>query len=120
PHNSFPAIYSLELHGAARYVEHSTAGKATSWTAEGRWGIIRDIDLRANFTHAIRAPSITEIYNPSSTYFDFASDPCDYQNITQGPAPTTRAANCLAAGIPADFQSTFSTASFRTSSSALA
>ncbi|MES2326631.1 MAG: TonB-dependent receptor plug domain-containing protein [Pseudomonadota bacterium] len=112
PHNSIPAIYSLELHGAARYVEHSTAGKATTWTAEGRWGIIRDIALRANFTHAIRAPSITEIFNPSSTFFDFASDPCDYQNITQGPAPTTRAANCLAAGIPADFHATSDLASF--------
>jgi len=112
PHNNIPAIYSLELHGAARYVDHSTAGKATTWTAEGRWGIIRDIALRANFTRAIRAPSITEIYNPSSTFFDFATDPCDAENVNQGPDPTTRAANCAAAGIPADFQSTSNLASF--------
>ena len=112
PSNDIPAIYSLELHGAARYVDHSTAGKDTTWTAEGRWGIIRDIAVRANFTHAIRAPSITEIFNPSSTFFDFASDPCDKDNVTQGPDPTTRAANCAAAGIPTDFESTSNLASF--------
>ena len=112
PKNEIPAIYSLELHGAARYVDHSTAGKDTTWTAEGRWGIIRDLAVRANFTHAIRAPSITEIFNPSSTFFDFATDPCDYQSITQGPAPATRAANCTAAGIPANFHATSNLASF--------
>jgi len=65
-----------------------------------------------NFTHAIRAPSITENFNPSSTFFDFAVDPCDAQNIGQGPDPSTRAQNCAAAGIPAGFQSTSELASF--------
>jgi iron complex outermembrane receptor protein len=59
PSNHVPGIYSLELHGAARYVSHSTAGKDTTWTAEGRWGILRDIAVRANFTRAIRSSSIS-------------------------------------------------------------
>lgn len=112
PSNDIPAVRSLELHGAARYVDHSTAGKDTTWTAEGRWGIIRDIAVRGNFTHAIRSPSITEIFNPSSTFFDFATDPCDYQSITQGPDPSARAANCATAGIPANFHATSNLASF--------
>lgn len=112
PSNDIPFVHSLELHGAARWVSNSIAGKDTTWTAEGRWGIIRDIALRMNFTRAIRAPSITESFNPSSTFYDFAVDPCDYQNVNQGPDPATRAKNCAAAGIPANFQSTSELASF--------
>jgi outer membrane receptor protein involved in Fe transport len=112
PSNSVPGVYSLELHGAARYVDHSTAGGDLTYTAEGRWGIVKDLALRANFTHAIRAPAITEVFNPSSTYFGFASDPCDADNLDKGPDPSTRQANCAAAGLPADFQSLSNQRSF--------
>jgi len=115
PSNNIPAIRSLEVHGAARYVDHSTAGSDWTWTGEGRWGIIRDISVRGNYTRAIRAPAITEIFNPSSTFFGFATDPCDADNLTAGPDPTTRQANCLAAGISPAFQSLSSQRSFHQS-----
>lgn len=110
--NSIPGVRNFELHGAARYVDHSTAGGDWTYTGEGRWGIVRDIALRANYTHAIRAPAITEIFNPSSFFFGFASDPCDFRNTGSGPDPATRAANCAAAGIPDDFRSLSNQRSF--------
>jgi outer membrane receptor protein involved in Fe transport len=112
PSNGVPAIRSLELHGAARYVDHSTAGSDWTYTAEGRWGIIQDIAVRGNFTHAIRAPAITEVFNPSSTFFNFATDPCDADELNNGPDPATRQANCLAAGLPPTFQSLSNQRSF--------
>lgn len=112
PTNEIPAVRSLELHGAARYVDHSTAGGDWTYTVEGRWGIIQDIAARANYTRAIRAPAITEVFNPSSSFFGFASDPCDADNLGNGPDPATRQANCAAAGIPADFQSLSNQRSF--------
>jgi len=112
PSNSIPAIHSLELHGAARYVDHSSAGGDWTYTAEGRWGIVRDIAVRGNFTHAIRAPAITELFNPSSQFFGFANDPCDADNLGSGPDPATRQANCAAAGLPPDFQSLSNQRSF--------
>jgi outer membrane receptor protein involved in Fe transport len=112
PANSIPGVRSLELHGAARYVDHSTAGSDWTWTIEGRWGIIQDIAVRGNFTRAIRAPAITEVFNPSSTFFGFATDPCDADNLGSGPDPATRQANCLAAGISPAFQSLSSQRSF--------
>jgi len=115
PANSVPAVYSLELHGAARYVDHSTAGSDWTWTTEGRWGIIKDIAVRGNYTRAIRAPAITEIFNPSSLFFSFASDPCDAGNLTAGPDPATRQANCAAAGLDPDFQSLSNQRSFHQS-----
>ncbi len=112
PANRIPVVYSLELHGAARYVNHSTAGNDWTWTAEGRWGIIKDIAIRGNYTRAIRAPAITEIFNPSSTFFGFAVDPCDADSLAAGPDPATRQANCAAAGISPNFQSFSNQASF--------
>jgi hypothetical protein len=112
PSNSVPGIHSLELHGAARFVDHSTAGGDWTYTAEGRWAPIRDLAFRGNFTRAIRAPAITELFNPESQFFGFATDPCDADNLNSGPDPATRQANCAAAGLPADFQSLSSQRSF--------
>lgn len=112
PSNDIPFIYSLELKAAARYVHHSTAGGDLTWTAGGSFQPIRDITVRGNFTRAIRAPFVTEAFNPRSSFFQFAVDPCDQDNIGNGPDPATRAANCRAAGIPADFSSQSDEASF--------
>ena len=112
PRNNIPAIYSLELQGAARYVDHSVAGGDLTWTAGASWQPIRDITIRGNYTRAIRAPFITEAFNPSSTFFNFADDPCDATNRNNGPSPATRQANCAADGIPANFSSRSDNASF--------
>lgn len=109
--NSF--IDTLELQAAGRYVDHSVAGGDFTWTFGGRMKPIRDITLRGNYTQSIRAPAITEAFNPSSEFFGFASDPCDNDNLTKGPNPTVRAANCAAAGIPTNFNSLANSRSFK-------
>jgi outer membrane receptor protein involved in Fe transport len=110
--NNIPFIYSLELKAAARYVDNSNAGGDLTWTAGGSWQPIRDITFRGNFTRAIRAPFITEAFNPRSSFFGFATDPCDSTQLNNGPDPARRRANCLAAGIPANFSSQSDNASF--------
>jgi outer membrane receptor protein involved in Fe transport len=105
PQNDIPGLYRLELHGAARYVDHSAAGGDLTWTVEGRYSPVRDISFRGNFTRAIRAPAITELFNPSSSFAGFATDPCDADSLANGPNPATRRANCLAAGVPTNFAS---------------
>ena len=112
PSNDIPFIHSLDFQAAARYVDHSVAGSDVTWTVGGRWAPVRDISFRGNFTHAIRSPAIQEAFVPTSTFFGFAVDPCDVDNIGNGPDPATRAANCAAAGIPVGFQSTAASASF--------
>ncbi|SKB31853.1 TonB-dependent receptor domain-containing protein [Sphingopyxis flava] len=99
------AIDLFEVKGAARYVHHSLAGGDWTWTLGGRLGIISDLVVRGNFTRAIRAPAITELFNPSSSFFGFATDPCDAVNRGNGPHPAARQANCAADGLPANFQS---------------
>ena len=112
PANNISFVHSLSFQAAARYVHNSISGGAVTWTAGGRYAPVRDLSFRGNFTHAIRSPSIQEAFIPTSESFGFATDPCDSSQLQNGPSPATRQANCLAAGIPADFQSTAANASF--------
>lgn len=107
PSNNIRGIYSLDFQGAARYVHHSVAGGDVTWTIGSRYAPVRDIALRGNYTKAIRAPSIQESTIPTSTFFSSATDPCDADNLTSGPDPATRAANCASGGplgVPAGYE----------------
>jgi iron complex outermembrane recepter protein len=102
---TFPGMHRLEANGAARWVENSVAGNAWTYTEGLEWLPVEDVKFRANKTKSIRAPSITELFLPPASSFQFANDPCDHNFIGQGTAPSTRAANCAAAGIPQGFVS---------------
>ncbi|NUR44708.1 MAG: TonB-dependent receptor [Sphingomonas sp.] len=112
PSNNIPFIYKLDMQAAARYVKHSVAGGDVTWTIGSRYAPVRDFSFRGNFTHAIRSPSIQEAFIPTSSFFGFATDPCDRRQRNNGPNPATRQANCTAAGIPANFNSQSSSRSF--------
>lgn len=112
--NHVPLVYELTLQTAGRYIWNSQAGNDPTYTFQGRYAPIRDIAFRAAFTRAVRAPSITEAFNPTSSAYGFATDVCDSSLRNSGPAPATRAANCTAAGIPANFVSLSNQRSFPT------
>lgn len=87
---------------AARHVDNSINGGALTWSAGGRFqprfsGLANGLELRGVFMHAIRAPSITELFEPSSGDLVGITDPCDAGNYTSGPDPAARAVNCAAA-----------------------
>jgi iron complex outermembrane recepter protein len=97
PMQDIPGLDRLEVEGAARRVDNSIAGDATTYTYQLRWAPVEDVLFRGNKTKSIRAPSITELFLPSATSFQFANDPCDKSFVSQGPNPATREANCAAA-----------------------
>jgi outer membrane receptor protein involved in Fe transport len=97
PSQDIPGLNRLELEGAARRVDNSIAGNATTYTYALRWSPIEDVQFRGNKTKSIRAPSITELFLPTATVGEFANDPCDKNFVGQGSVPATRAANCAAA-----------------------
>ena len=99
PKQDTPGLNRLELEGAVRRVDNSIAGNATTYTYAVRWSPVEDVGFRANKTKSIRAPSITELFSPATTSFQFANDPCDKNYVGQGSDPARRAANCAAAGI---------------------
>ena len=115
-------VKSTQLEGAVRNVENSVAGRGVTWSAGGRfaprmggWG--DGLLVRGVFTHAIRDPAITELFLPSSGTLNGITDPCDAGNVSAGPAPDVRLANCtkalaaVGAAAPQSFHSTTETIS---------
>jgi len=105
PDQHIPLIHELVLHGAGRYTDNSINGGNWSYTGGGHYSPIAGFTFRGNYTKSFREPSVTEAFAPMGSVFETALDPCDESNITGGPNPATRAANCAKAGIPAGFQS---------------
>jgi outer membrane receptor protein involved in Fe transport len=95
--NNIPYVKDLEFNGAYRYIDNSYAGGVNVYTLGGKFKPIDDVELRGNVTHSVRAPSIEELFLPTASTNSFASDPCDPNFITSGPAPANRAANCAKA-----------------------
>ena len=105
PMQDIPGLDRVEVEGAARRVDNSFAGSATTYTYALRWSPVEDVQFRGNKTKSIRAPSITELFLPSASTFSFGNDPCDKNFVGQGPVPAQREANCAAAlaGIPGGY-----------------
>lgn len=115
-------LKSMNFDLAARNVDNSINGSALTWSAGGRIaprfsGWADGLLFRGVYTRSIRAPAITELFLPASGVLGAIVDPCDAGQVTLGPDPAVRQANCAAAlaavGAPApgNFNSTTRTIS---------
>ncbi|MEJ0086093.1 MAG: TonB-dependent receptor [Pseudomonadota bacterium] len=92
----------LTLNLAARYSDYNgSTGGVLAYNGSLEWAPIHGVRLRAGLARAVRAPSLVDLYSEQSQNFADITDPCASDNIAAG--SPTRAANCAAAGIPADF-----------------
>lgn len=91
----------LDFEVAYRSAEYSHAGSADAWGLGLMWSPVEDLTIRGSIGESVRAPNITEAFDPQSPGFANISDPCDNDNIGNDP---DRAANCAALGIPAGFE----------------
>lgn len=64
-----PFAQYVGVQGAIRYSDYSTVGKTTSWNAGAEWQMIDDIRLRGKYARAVRAPNISELFNPGGQTF---------------------------------------------------
>lgn len=98
-----PFFKSLTVEGGVRYSKYKIRNGNTNetWTYKfgGSWEPVDSLKLRGNYSRAVRAPNIFELFNPLTVGLtNLATDPC------AGSAPTTNAnlrAICLAQGAPA-------------------
>jgi len=94
---TLPLVKSLEVTAAYRYVDNSIAGSENLWSVGGQWGIVDGVTLRASRSRNFRAPTLRQLFAPSSSALStIAVDPCDADRISGGPDPVQRRANCLA------------------------
>lgn len=94
-------LHSAEVDGSFRRISNSLAGSDNVYTIGGKFAPFADLEFRGNFTHSVRAPSIEELFLPTTNTQSFAQDPCDPNYISGKP---NRAANCAttfnALGVP--------------------
>ncbi len=98
-----PFFQELTLTGSGRVSGYNN-NAGTVWTYAGGidWSPIRDLRFRAAYSKAIRAPTLSDLFSAQSQNFAPApNDPCSSRNLATGSA--TRAANCTAAGRPANY-----------------
>ena len=90
----------LDLEAAIRLSDYDTIGNTTAAKLGINWAPTDDFRIRASAATSVRAPNLSELFNPGITSGVFLTgmDPCDAININLGSA--TRAANCAALGIP--------------------
>nr|WP_292039185.1 TonB-dependent receptor [Brevundimonas sp. UBA5713] len=94
---TLPFVQSLEIDGAYRSVDNSIAGRENVWGAGVRWGIVDGLTVRASRSRNFRAPTLSQLFAPSSTGLNAISiNPCDSDRINSGPNPSVRLANCEA------------------------
>ncbi|MFD1951460.1 TonB-dependent receptor domain-containing protein [Sphingomonas arantia] len=98
-----PFFQELTLTGSGRISDYKgSTGTTYSYSGEVSWRPIEDIRFRASYNRAVRAPNLSDLYSAQSQNFAPApNDPCSARNI--GTGSTTRAANCAAAGVPANY-----------------
>lgn len=97
-----PFFENLTLEAGVRYSDYSIRGASgyntTTWKAGGSWTPGAGVKFRGNYSRAVRAPNIGELFTPQTVGLtNLAIDPC------AGAAPTTNAnlrAVCIAQGAP--------------------
>ncbi len=98
-----PFFHSLTLEAGARYSSYNVRdakqqNKTTTWKVGGSWEPVESLKIRGNYSRAVRAPNISELFTPQTVGLtNLGVDPC------AGAAPTTNAnlrAVCLAQGAP--------------------
>ncbi|WP_339485153.1 TonB-dependent receptor domain-containing protein, partial [Pseudomonas proteolytica] len=99
-----PLIRELTVTGAGRLSNYNNkTGTVYSYNGSVIWRPVNDLTLRASYARAVRAPNLGELYTPAGTNFATVKDPCSSDQLSQGPNPANRKANCAAAGIPAGY-----------------
>ncbi len=89
-----PFAHLLSVGAAIRFSDYSTVGQTTTWKVDGSYAPVRDITFRGTYSKAVRAPNISELFDPTSGTFQFINpDPCAISNRSSG--SPTRAANCV-------------------------
>jgi outer membrane receptor protein involved in Fe transport len=99
-----PFFEELTLSGAVRYALYSgSTGGVAAYNGGLDYAPVPDIRFRVNYSRAVRAPLLSELYAAQATGFisPIPQDPCSLRFRGQG--TTNRAANCLAAGVPAAY-----------------
>jgi iron complex outermembrane receptor protein len=101
---------SLEIGLGYRYSDYTQAGAVSSFRGELLYRPVAPLLLRGSYAHAVRAPSIEELYYPpvASQFNIPMPDPCSVSSPQRNGAHQQQVeALCLAQGLPAALLPTY-------------
>ncbi len=90
-----PGLHRFDVTAKLRRVNNSVNGWFTAYTYGFQYEPVAGVQLRANQTRSFRSPSLVELYADQAAFY-FVTEPCQAANITSGPRPDQRSANCAA------------------------
>jgi iron complex outermembrane receptor protein len=95
-------VQDLTFEAGYRYSDYELSGGADTYKLGLQWSPIDSLRLRASFNHAIRAPTLMELYvNQSVTNTSDYTDPC---STIGGNPPTATLEECMRTGVtPAQY-----------------
>jgi outer membrane receptor protein involved in Fe transport len=102
---------ALDLGFGYRRSQYQQAGNADSYKAELTYRRSRSVMWRGSFQHAVRAPSVDELYYPeiAAQFVVPRPDPCSFWSVQRtGPDQQQVEALCLAQGVPPALLPTYS------------
>ena len=106
-----PGAESLEAVLGYRWSDYASVGGVSSYKAELLYRPLQQALVRGSFQHAVRAPSVYELYDPQlgpEVFLDAAGDPCNAGGPARtGPDAAEVERLCLAQGIPAALLPTY-------------
>jgi outer membrane receptor protein involved in Fe transport len=86
-----PLIQSLEASLAYRYSDYNTTGGVHTYKADLNWQVFDALRLRGGYQRAVRAPNVTELFQPSTPVTAIPQDLCQsnlsvpYSNTASNP-----------------------------------
>lgn len=97
-----PGFERLSVNGAFRYSDYDLEGVGGVWTYSTglEWAPTRDLTLRGQFQHAIRAPNVGELFGGRGSDGPSAIDPCASMQPVDLQTAAVRDV-CIATGVPA-------------------
>ncbi|MEY5008284.1 MAG: hypothetical protein RL764_1600 [Pseudomonadota bacterium] len=95
-------IHRLGVNAAARYSDYSLNAVGGSWTFSGGVDLapIEDLTLRGQYSRAVRAPNVQDLFAGNSTGFPGVTDPCSDRGTAASRTDALRAF-CISSGVPA-------------------
>lgn len=94
-------VHALEVNGAFRYSDYSLGRVGGNWTYNfgGEFAPIRDIRFRGQYSRAVRAPNVQDLFGGASTGFPQAIDPCSDRGTAAERTAALRQF-CIDSGVP--------------------
>jgi hypothetical protein len=93
---------ALTVEAGYRFSDYNLGFETDTYKTGLDWSPLGSLRFRASFQHAVRAPSVGELFSPATVLLDGTTDPCDGtagDELNNGPDPGMTPEICARSGL---------------------